>query len=325
MDIYALIKIVIQMTIIIGIGMMVSRKLTLTHDIKQFVTFILINIAIPCLIVNGIFQLDAGETFIRDAVTLFLLSVSITVVGILVGYSFARLFQVKGQRKWHLGILSGLGNTGLIGIPLCALLFGAKGAFFAAVIDTGMALVLYSLAVMLIQNKRRWAWDSVKSVVNMPMLSLIVGSMFLFLDTNPPLFIVELTGSISSIATPLAMIYIGMLVHVVLKDKCLKINRTLLIPVATKLLFVPLLGFLIISLISLDGSIATIFLLQTAMPTITTASIIFAKYSLKPNVEIENLAAMVTVVSTLLSVLSIPLIMYVFRLLASYFDMNLFV
>ncbi|MGO4886327.1 AEC family transporter [Anaerobacillus sp. MEB173] len=306
MDLLLLLTTILKMTVIIAIGVFIGRKIPLTVDVKKLLIFILLNVALPGLIFTGIFQLNVEDNLLRLVFGLFFLSVCINVIGILLSFFMTKIFRVSGEESWQISVLSALGNTGLIGIPLCAILFGAKGAFFAAIIDTGMTFVLWTFGVMLLQGKSKMSLGLFKPLLNMPMAGIVIGLSMVMLNIQPPSFVLDVTGSLASLATPLAMIYIGMLIHTILKEKTTVSIKTITIAVTIKLIIFPLLALLVVSFVPLPHDIVIILLVQATMPTITTAPIIFAKYHAD-----EKTAAMVTIFSTISSLLTIPVMMYV--------------
>lgn len=168
------------------------------------------------------------------------------------GWLGARAMTVSVQKRREIAILSGLGNTGFIGLPLCAALLG-------------------------------------------------------FIPPEPikPVF-----GTLSKLATPLAMLYIGMLLPHFLKGKRFVSVKLLSVPITFKLLLFPLLSATLLSIFPMDSEISRIALIQVAMPTLTLASILFGRYAAD-----EEMGAMTTLFSTLLAMLSIPVVVYMGSLL----------
>lgn len=102
------------------------------------------------------------------------------------------------------------------------------------------------------------------------------------------------------------MFYIGMLMMTILKNKKSIEAKLIVLPVSLKLLIYPLLGILMLSPLSLNQNTEQILLIQMAMPTITTSSIIMALYHAD-----EEYGVIITLFTTLLSLITIPLLIYV--------------
>ena len=152
-DYSILIFTIVKLALLMGIGMWLTKKLNFTTDVRRFLIFVIINITLPALILNGFLQLTIDNTLMKEIAIVFIFSVAFNVIGLLCGWSFAKMIGLPSVKARETGFLSIFGNTGLIGIPLCAALFGPKGAVLAAVFDAGMSLTLWTVGVLFIQGK----------------------------------------------------------------------------------------------------------------------------------------------------------------------------
>jgi predicted permease len=129
---------------IVGIGAAISSKISFGSDVKQTLVMIIINVAMPCMLLNSLFSLPVDNALLQEIGLVLLLSVGVHSLGIAMGWFGSFTLKVSGQKRKELAVLAGLGNTGFIGIPMCAVLFGAKGAMLAAVFDSGLDLVIWT-------------------------------------------------------------------------------------------------------------------------------------------------------------------------------------
>ncbi|MDQ0176608.1 AEC family transporter [Bacillus chungangensis] len=306
MEFTTILSSVAVMGIMIGIGMLLRKRLDFNADSQAMLISIIVNVAMPCIIIASIFQFPMDSHVFHLVFLTFMFSVLINIAGIGIGWLVARLMKYPNQKAKEMAIVSGLGNTGFIGIPLCAILFGPKGALLAAVFDAGLDFTLWSVGVLLLQKEAAFSFRSLKAMINIPMIAIIVGLTLGYFQFQPPTFIVSLTANLASIASPLAMMYIGLLVPT-LWGKVGSISKLQLgIPIILKLLLFPTVTILILSLISLDMGITQVALVQSTMPTITIASIVFTKYRAD-----GDMAAAATIFSTLLALCTIPVMVYV--------------
>lgn len=82
----------------------------------MFVSLI-VNIAMPSIILSSIFNVHITKESFKLMIIVFILSIVINLLGIGLGFLIAHIFYRRSKRKMELAILSGLGNTGFIGIP----------------------------------------------------------------------------------------------------------------------------------------------------------------------------------------------------------------
>lgn len=301
MEIQTLLQSILIMAVIIGIGSLIGYRQPLTADSRQLVITIIINVAMPCIILDGIFQTPIDSHILTQIFAIFLVSILLNCLGILLGWAGARTLPLPEKKRREIAILSGLGNTGFIGLPLCAALFGPKGALLAAVFDAGVDFVMWTVAVMMLQEKGSFSLKGLKTLVNIPMIAIVVGLGSAMFGLTPAEPVKQLFGTLAKLASPLAMMYIGMLLPLFLRNKPQVSLPILGMPLVFKLFVFPMLAAFLLSLFSMDAEISSITLIQVAMPTLTMASILFGRYAAD-----EEMGAMTTVCSTLLALVSIP-------------------
>ncbi|WP_078553385.1 AEC family transporter [Bacillus alkalicellulosilyticus] len=310
MDIIMVFSTVFMMGIIIFFGYLLSIKLSITVEVKHFVMTVIINLAMPAIILNGVFQTDITNALLHQIVTVFIISIVFNVVGILLALAVARIFKFQSLKAKKIAILSGLGNTGFIGIPLCATIFGPVGGLLAAIFDAGLDIVIFTLVLYLLQNEKKFELRQLKALLNAPVFAIIIGMTIAVIGYQPPVMVKQLAATLSSIAAPLAMLYIGMLLAPLLKQKMKLPISFLSIPLLLKLLLLPVLFMVVILYIPIDEQVQEIVVLQVAMPTFMLASVLFSKY-----LGDEHTAVLTTIYSTLLSLATIPLISFLYLLL----------
>ncbi|UYZ14541.1 AEC family transporter [Brevibacillus sp. WF146] len=310
MEINTLIQSILVMAAIIGIGAVIGCRQPLAADSRQILITIIVNVAMPCIILDGVFQTPIDDRLMLQIFAIFAVSVLLNCLGILIGWLGARTLPLSAKKRRELAILSGLGNTGFIGLPLCAALFGPKGAVLAAVFDAGLDFVMWTVAVMMLQEKGAFSLKGLKAMVNIPMIAIVAGLGFAMSGLTPPEPVKQLAAALARLASPLAMLYIGMLLPLLLRSKPQVSLPLLGVPITFKLFVFPLSAALLLSVLHVDAEITRVAVVQVAMPTVAMASILFARYAAD-----EEMGAMTTVFSTLLALLTIPAVLMVGSLL----------
>ena len=301
-------------TLMIGIGVILSRTFNFNEDTRNAFISLITNVGMPCIILSSIFQVDIGGDLFGQIIFVFLVSIAINLAGIGLGYLFAVLFHKKVNRAKELAILSGLGNTGFIGIPLCAVLLGPEGALYAAMFDAGVDFTIWTVGALLLQQKKQVGLGMLRTMLNVPILSIVVGLTLAFFNLRPPYLLTDLFDRLAAIAAPLAMFYIGIMIMSLLRQpsaagRLAGTRNTLWLPVTVKLVLLPVLAVLVGIGLSVDRLMLQTLLIQAAMPTLTLSSILFAKYSAD-----EEMGAFVTICSTAAALLTIPGMIYLMNL-----------
>lgn len=305
-----LLETILKMAILIGIGFIIAVKTPLSQDIRKFLIMLIINVVVPALILHAFLQLSIDNQLLMQILMTFVFSVLFNLISLFAALGIAKAFFKQTVKARETAFLSALGNTALIGIPLCATLFGPKGAILAAVFDAGMALILWSLGVMLIQQKGSIGFRTFKSMFNMPLLAILIGFLMAFLKISPPHFVKDVADTVGYAATPLAMFYIGMLIMSIVKQKRKISPSRLALPIALKLVVFPIASYLFLMHLSLNETIENILLIQVTMPTLSTAPIVMAM-----NHADDELGAVTALSSTVLSLVSIPMLVYIGKIL----------
>jgi malate permease and related proteins len=258
-------------------------------------------VALPALILNGIFQVDINQKFLNLMLLTFICSVGLHSVGTFISWFILRMFPQTKSRRSEMALLSAVGNTGFIGIPLCAVLFGPKGALLAAVYDAGMDFFIWSVGVLMLQKKKKFQFRTLKELINIPMIAIVVGLLLAVFNFHPHEVITQSISSLANLATPLAMLYIGMLSSTLLT----KIQWPLLsisFPIMIKLFIIPLLIGLFLTISVFPSEAVRVIAIQATMPCFTLAPILFARYGRD-----EEYGGAITVISTFISMITIPL------------------
>jgi malate permease and related proteins len=263
------------------------------------------NVAVPCIILEGAFKTKVGKEIIPDLIIIFIFSIIITILGLILGWVFARVFNYSSSNARKIAVISGVGNTGFIGIPLCASIFGPKGALFAATFDTGLGIILFTVVIALLQENYKFSLATLKQLINPPIISIVIALFVIITELQPPEMIKQLNGMLASLATPLAMIYIGILIRMMLKQKKAMSISNLTVPILLKLIIFPIITILLVSFTNFSLLMKQIIIIQAAMPTMTFAPVLFARYT-----QDEEIGAKAAVFSTICAILTVPFIVF---------------
>lgn len=305
MEINVVVQSIIIISIMIIIGAILSKSFKFNDDTRSVFISLIVNVAMPCIILSSIFKVEMSDNTFKRIIVVFCLSIIINLAGIGMGWILTNVFNRDSNKRKELALLSGLGNTGFIGIPLCAVLLGPEGALYAAIFDAGVDFTIWTAGVYMLQKNRNFGIQTIKSMLNIPIVAIILGLIVSYFHYKPPVLMISLIDQLAVLAAPLAMFYIGILVMTLKAKKVKECGFTVLLPITVKLILLPSVVAIIITYLNLDTTMAQTVLIQSMMPTLTLASILFAKYSAD-----EEIGAITTVLSTVLALLSIPFMIY---------------
>lgn len=313
MEMNVVFQTIFLISMFILIGAVLARTFPFNEDTRGMFVSLIVNAALPAIILSSIFNIDMTPERFRTILFVFFMSIVINILGIFLGYLFLFLFERRSEQKNELALLSGLGNTGFIGIPLCAVLFGPEGALYAAVFDAGVDFTIWTVGVYLLQKKKEFSLRTLKAMVNVPMIAIVGGLASAYLQVKPPSVFIDLFDRLAGLAAPLAMFYIGAIIMNFQRARMKRSIKKIWVPLVVKLIILPLTVAGIVIFLPHEAVVLQVILIQSMMPTITLASILFAKFSAD-----EEMGALATVVSTLIALSTIPLMIFIVHLIVPF-------
>lgn len=197
-------------------------------------------------------------------------------------------------------------NCGFMGIPLVQAMFGFEGVFYLTAFVTLFNILAWTHGVMQISGQR-----SVKSIVKVlrspAIIAIVLGMLLFFLQITIPALLTETLNMIGTLNTPLAMFVAGAtiaqtnLLQVIRKPRVFYVSflRLLVIPAAVIAVFL---------LFPLDSTMEMTVLAAAAAPSAAMCTMQCLNYR-KNAAYASELFGM----STLLSILTMPLVMMVYE------------
>lgn len=305
MEISAVIHSISLISILIILGSFVARSYPFNDDTRQMFITLITNVAMPAIILSSIFSVEIDQKMFKTLIIIFILSIIINIAGLVLGYLSTLIFKRHSKKKTEIAILSAFGNTGFIGIPLCAVLFGPEGALYAAIFDAGVDFTIWTVGVYLLQEEKKFNLRLLKGIINIPLVAIVLGLVIAAIGIKMPLIIIDLTDMLAAFAVPLAMFFIGAIVSNFQRGQVQMSFFEVTVPIFIKLILLPFIVILFLMNSTLSKLMIDIVIIQSMMPALTLSSVLFAKYSRD-----DKLGAFITILSTFASLLIIPLILY---------------
>ncbi len=306
MDFLSIIHAVLTMSIFVIIGVLLTRKIRFQQDTKNLMIFLIVNVAVPSLILSSFSELKIERSFYDKLLFVFLFAIVLYIAGISLGMLITRLLNGSVQKGKEIAITSAQANTGFIGLPLCASLLGPEAVLLAVVFDVGTGISMWTFSTIVLQKRLTWDWKTMKRVINLPLIAFAVGLTFHFLHIEIPAYLLQQMNNLGLLAPPLAMMYIGCFIPQLIKRKKIKEPSLLAVASSIRLLLMPLMTAMVLHVLSLDPDTTNVILIMSMMPVGAMVPILFSMHGAD-----EEFGASATVYSTLLSLLTIPMMVYV--------------
>ena len=218
-------------------------------------------------------------------------------------WTLPRWLTKKSEDRGTVGFALMFGNVGFIGYPIVGAIFGHEAVFYAAILNVVNTLSVFTAGVMLVNGERqRMAFQS-KILVSTPMISAYLAILIVALGIdNIPSVISQPITMIGGITVPGALLIIGSSMSR-LSWRMMLGSGVVYVTTAFRLLILPLLLYVIFRAMGFDSLVVNINTLVIAMPVATYGTILCLRYGRDTALITE-----ITFISTLLSVLTIPLV-----------------
>lgn len=283
--------------ILILVGCFITKRGILTERGASEITTVLIKLVTPCVIINS-FVGNEGEL---DAV-LLIMAMVLPAVWQLMGLGLSLLvFRKEPQERQKVLRFSVIfSNVGFMGIPLVQGIVGDKGVIYASFGVVVFNLLCWTYGYSMMSGGARLDLKTV--LLNPGVVGLVIGLPVYFLKLQLPGIIAEPLGYIADLNTPLAMLVVGSYIaradlRSFMSD--LSVYKVSLL----RLIAVPaaMLGVLILLRPEKDLFLATV--VQAATPVAANAVLFAVQYKRD-----SELASKLVAVSTVLSILTIPVL-----------------
>src|SRR3989338_6665831 len=279
---------VIPVFLIIAIGFVIGKKRKI--DVQPIVDLI-IYIAGPSLI---FVSLAKSNIELNDFLTMVIVTVVFTSILWLLAYI---IFKITKSKNYGLYLPMAHGNTGYLGWPIALFAFCIAGLSRSVIFDAVVSVFLFSLGIYVVHRR-----NELKEIFKIPLIyALILGFLFNFFKIPVPKMAFSALEMIGMITIPAALLVLGYkLTEIKLKSAKIAFLASLF-----KIGIGFLVAFLIVALFSITGITRNIILLEASMPSAVFTMILCQKYKRD-----AALVASTVLISTLISIATIPLILW---------------
>lgn len=301
-----MLEVMMTLFAIVIVGYVAGRIGYMGGEFDKRLSSLVINITCPALILSSAMT---GELPDRGLI-LPLLAISAVTYAILSGVALflPRYMTRKKEDEGVVGFALMFGNVGFMGYPVVASIFGNQAVFYAAVLNVVNTFAVFTIGTILIVGDLSDGKRFQKKVLySTPMLSAYLAMLIVALgiDNIPGLISQPLT-MIGNITVPAALLIIGSSMSQ-LSLKTMLGNPTVYITTIFRLLLIPLGFYYLCGALGFSQYVVNINTVVIAMPVATYGTILCLKYGRDTTLITE-----VTLITTLLSMVTIPLLTTLF-------------
>lgn len=293
-----LVKQILQMFLLAGIGYLLFKGGKISLEGSKTIGNILIFASLPAVIING-FLIERTAEHVSGLLWSALAAAVVVLLSVLISHF---VFKKDGVAAFA----TSFSNPGFFGIPLIVASLGQGAVFYAAPFIAFLNIGQWTYGVSRLNGQPVLQGFQPKKLIKAPFVIAILVGLFLFATQLPlPALIRSVLSTVAGLNTPLAMFTVGVYLAQTDLKKMLGRRRLYLIS-ALRLLVIPAVSLLLLKFFpSSMEQMRTVLLIVAACPVGSNVAVYAQLHGKDYPYAVETV-----VISTILSIVTIPFILY---------------
>lgn len=304
--------------LMLGVGL--AKLEILDLHTKQKLTKLLLYVTTPMMMIDAFYdrmqmlQSQPDQSGLGVGM-LFLYSFVFYLILIVLSLILVLVIRVPKQERRLYTFMTIFGNVGFMGFPVVSSVFGTEGLFYAAILNSVFNIFVYTFGVVLMggggsdasagkaEQLRSIPWK--KLLLTPAVLCTAIGILIFVFRITLPGILADTCDTLGGLTSPLAMLVVGANLNG-MKGKDMLKNMRLNVYVLLRQIVMSLVFWLLIRPIVDHPVLTPTLLLLSCMPVANTTALFATEYHGD-----EKLASQGIFLTTLFSLLSFPLIMWI--------------
>ena len=307
---------ILILAILVVIGVIGSKVKIIVPASKDFLAKLIFNITLPSMLFTNFSRIDLTPRLLSNSLMVLLLSAVILLFMLSAGWLTSRILKLKPGEAGIFRLHSMLGNIIYLGFPVISSLFGKEGLLYASIFTLVSNFLMWTVGVLTLTHGRNVSMKSnISHFFNPNTIAIVTGFILFLLSVKIPDIVLDSLGGLGSTNTYLSMIYIGAILYFAsVRDMVrktaiyvLSFNRLILVPFMLIGIFILLNSFMPGKI---DPQVISVLIMQAAMPCMVNVVIMVNILG-----EDDSIATANVFVSTILSIITLPVILLSLRFL----------
>jgi malate permease and related proteins len=292
-------NIILPVFILIGVGVFLHRKFSFDmNTLSKLNTFLLL----PTLGFVNIYETSIGGGILAQIIGFLIFQ---NLVLMIFSAIIAKLFKFDRGLSATFKNSVVLNNSGNFGLPVSQLVFHTNtlGSSIQIVVMIFQNIITYTYGLMTSVSVNTKGLEAIKQFFKNPIIyALILGMIFNALAIEIPFFLWRPIEDISNAFLAIALITLGAQSAYL---KVSKLGLPLILSLIGRLILSPVIAFLIILLLNLEGTIAQALFIASSFPSSRNSALFALEYNNHP-----EYAAQAVLLSTFFSSITVTLVVY---------------
>ena len=298
---------IIQLFIMIFMGFIIVKAKLLKAEDSKILSVIVLYLIIPCVIINA-FQVNYTKDTVQGLLITLAASVFtqiILLIVISVSGKFLHLNEVEIASIYY-------SNSGNLIVPIVTFILGKEWVLYGCVFMSVQLVFIWTHCKKIISRESAYDWR--KIVLNINMISIAIGIILFLTRIHLPAIINNTLSAVGGMIGPASMIVTGML-FAGMDFKQIFANKRVYFVSFLRLIIVPVIALFLIkcsqlSTFSSNGNkLMLIVFLAIITPSASTVTQMCQVYG-----NDSQYASAINVVTTLLAIITMPLMVMLFQI-----------
>ena len=297
-----ILKQMIVFFILVLLGFSLFKKDIIDNNIIQKISILVVDICNPALAFSCIIQNKIHVSH-EQLLSAGIIGIIIYFLLILLGIFLPKLMKIQKENQKYYQMMTTYTNTGFIGIPLAKAILPSRSMIYVIIFNVLFNIFFYSHGIFVMQNKRSTSETPERKKINIGLLSGLFTIFICWSQLQIPKILEDTIIYIGNATTFLSMMLLGASFATIPFTKVFK-GKKIYIYSLLHLVVIPLTVGLILKIAEIDSCIINAYVLMIAMPMANLPLILARK-----NHEDTSLLTQMILLTTILSLISVPMVM----------------
>ena len=291
------------MFLFIVTGFFCGKKNIISESVSKSFSWIILNLANPALILNAAIQ-NCTTVKLSSLGYVFVLSLILYLSLIILGEIIPRLMKIQKADRGIFRLMIVFSNIAFMGFPILNTTFGSKAVLYASVFQFPFNLLIYTYGIKVMDSEN--GEFRISKMLNSGIIACSLSLLIYLVKFRCPFILSQSLIYMGNMAMPLSMLVIGTSL-LSFNMRNLFMDPILLVFSFLKLIVIPSAVLLLAKHILDDSLIFGVLLVMISTPVASMCPLMAQQYGGN-----HSLASKGVAVTTLLSVLTMPLINWIF-------------
>ena len=292
------VKQVVVLFILIFAGFVCVKTKAVKMEGKKAFSDLLLYLIVPAMVINS-YMMEFNIDILHNLLKAFELSILLLLIGLFITLALTAKHKSPDLPIMRFACI--FSNAAYMGFPLISALFGSEGLLYASAYVTVFNILLWTMGYGFVSGSSD-PKEVLHSLLHTPVLyAMVIGLCIYLLQIPVPQLIAQPLELMANMTTPLSMVITGMLLAA--GDLgCIVRSKPVWKLAAVRMLLIPAVCLAVFGLLGFRSMTAQVVLLLECCPSAAITSVFAVQFG-----HDEQFAAGCVVLTTLLSILTLPL------------------